>query len=90
VPDTTFDNAVISMIADTCQIDPRDIAPDGDLHYLGIDSMSLTAVISRLEMAYRCEFGAEQIVQLLQTQTVRQFTDRLGALVGAAGTPRDS
>ena len=70
---SSIETTVIHAIAATCQVDPADVHEDLALDDLGLGSMGVVAVISRLEFACGTEFSADDVVLLLQSGEVGTF-----------------
>lgn len=71
--DTSIEGSVISAVASTCRIERSEIGRELTFQQLGVDSMTLTSIISRLEAECEHEFTSEQIVALLQAEALRDF-----------------
>jgi acyl carrier protein len=75
---------VCSAIALARNFDQASISPDDNVHDLGLDSMSIVALLAELEAAYGVEFGADRIIEMLQANTVRDLTAVVGQVVGSS------
>lgn len=70
--------SVASIIADTCGADPSSVSPNVDLQTLGIDSLMISELHSRLkEMP---ESGKVSSAELSECQTVANVTKMVGAV----------
>lgn len=77
----SVENVVKDAIAATCQIDIAEVREDIALDDLGLGSMGLVAVITRLETECEIEFTPDQVIALLQSGAVGEFTSRIGEIL---------
>lgn len=76
--DTLADNPplerlVIAAIACTCQLDEREIRPDTQMAALGIDSLGITALASRLEATCGLTFTDEVLLEMFTAPSVQDL-----------------
>jgi acyl carrier protein len=81
IVDAPVANTAIAAIAATCSIEADEIQPHFGLDDLGLGSMGLIAVISRIEATYECEFSPDDVVSFLETQNVGEFTSLASKVV---------
>jgi acyl carrier protein len=74
---------VLQALCMACSIDRSRLTPETELQTTGLDSLSLTAIVARLEANYTCEFSSTQIMDLFQASVVgdlvRKLTDAISA-----------
>jgi acyl carrier protein len=81
--EATVETQIVAAIAATCQIDPGEVRAELSVDDLGLGSMGLVAVISRLEAAFQLELASEEVISLLQTNLIGEFTSRASELVAS-------
>lgn len=82
----TAANLCMRTIASTCQIDQSTISEEDTLDALGLDSMGVHSVISRLEAELGIELSTEQILQLLHARSVCTFIDHFSTFLNELRT----
>jgi acyl carrier protein len=81
----SIETAVLGAIEATCRTH-LDLREDPALHDLGLDSMGLIAVVARIEATYAIEFTTEQMVRLMQADSVLILADSLVDIVRSSSS----
>jgi acyl carrier protein len=66
----SFDRVVISIVANVTNRDEQTLSSRTSLADLGLDSLSLTTIVSLIESTYGCEAPIEQVLELYDAQSV--------------------
>ncbi len=83
--------AVLEAVAATCRIAVGRLDASVCIDDLGLDSMALTAVITRLEIRYELSLQADEIVRLLQSKRIAELAAHFAAMLAARpGFVRDA
>jgi acyl carrier protein len=91
--ESTVETSVVDAIAAICRLDQGQVHRDLSLDDLGLGSLGLVAVVTRLEAVYQIEFVPDEIITLLRTKDVGEFIAAVRELMGprvAAGHDRES
>ena len=75
---------VVGALCAACNVDPASVDSNTSLIEMGMDSLSLTAVVTQVEAAYGCELSAEQILELFQAESIQDLLERLSSGVATA------
>ena len=81
----SIEQLAVCAIAATCQVEESSLTSEISLDDLGLGSMGLVAVISRVEAALELELTPDEVIGLLQAITVKEFVDTLQPLLCQKG-----
>jgi acyl carrier protein len=76
-PAGSLEEMIVRAIADTCYLQPHEVAPDLALAQLGLDSLGMTSVVAEIEALYARELNADQLITLFSADTVGDFIERM-------------
>jgi len=77
-----LDDLVITTLAAACNIERAQLSPETGLDEIGLDSMSLVALVAQLEALYGCQFESEQVLGLFEARRIRDVVLLVGRVVG--------
>jgi acyl carrier protein len=78
---------VASAISSACNIERSAIAPETPLYNLGVDSVSMMAVVAQVQMRYEVELTSDQIMELFDASRVEDAVSLLGQVIAQASKP---
>jgi acyl carrier protein len=79
---------VRARLADACRVPLEGLCPDTSLIELDLDSLTLVAVLTQIEMAYDIELTSEERLAALEARTPAELTDGVRRrLAVERGTP---
>ena len=61
---------VKQSLCEACSVDPATVAGHTSLVELGMDSFSLTAVVTHVEASFERELSADDVLEFLQAETL--------------------
>lgn len=73
---------VTEAIANACNFDPKEITGQTSLLELGLDSLSLTALVAQIEAVYECVLTPDEVLELfgaMRVSDVIAFVDTIAA-----------
>lgn len=76
---------VRAAIAAACHLNAEDVRADMAFEDLGIESMVLVAVTSRIEVECSTEFLNHEMVSLLKTREIGEFAELASRFIRAKG-----
>jgi acyl carrier protein len=65
-----LDEIVVSAIAVACNIERSAIAVDANMLELGIDSITMTAIVAQVQASYDVQLETDDVVELLNAPRV--------------------
>lgn len=68
---------VVQALCLACSLDRAGVTLQTSLRATGLDSLSLTAIVARVEANYACELSSEQIMDLFQASVVGDLVEKL-------------
>jgi acyl carrier protein len=77
--DTAAERLVIAAVADACRLDPVAIGPATPLLDLHLDSLTLVAVLTSIELECGCRFAPNDIAKLLCAKDVASLAAAVAA-----------
>lgn len=81
---STVQGKVCAAIALALNFQEAAISPDDVVYDLGLDSISIVALLAELEAAYGVEFGSDRIIEMLQAERVRDLAVIVSQVIGGA------
>lgn len=68
-----IDEAILSAIAVACNLDRSSITVDASMLDLGVDSVTLIAIIAQIQARFDVHIGENELVELFDAPLVREF-----------------
>jgi hypothetical protein len=81
---------VLGALALACRVEPRAIGRSTRMHDLDVDSLTLVAVLARIEACCGAEFAADDVLALLEARDVGAFIGAIQARLARAGPEHSS
>jgi acyl carrier protein len=78
-----LDEFVLETLAMACNAERSLLTLETGLDEIGLDSLSLTAVVAQIEAVYGCRFESEDVVELFQAAAVRDVVLMIRRMIGA-------
>jgi hypothetical protein len=82
-PEFSVEEVVRRAIAAACHLNVEDVRADMAFEDLGLESMVLVAVTSRIEVECRTEFLNHEMVSLLKTREIGELATLASRFIGA-------
>jgi acyl carrier protein len=83
----TSDNVtefVLSTLSTAFNFERSELSLNTQLLDIGIDSMSMTALVAHIEAEYGCEFSADQILELFRVTDIQGLIAKVSAVTRPA------
>jgi acyl carrier protein len=80
-PSPSLQDAVIDAVCAACSLTRIHVDPDARLTELGMDSVSMMAVVVHIEAAFGVTLPTESVLELLTASTVSQLEARLALVI---------
>jgi acyl carrier protein len=74
---TTLENRLVSLVAEFCLLDPSTISRETLTDDIGLDSLSLTEIITAMETEFAFDLWEEDLPHLLEARSIGDFADVL-------------
>lgn len=75
---------VKQSLCEACSVDPATVEGHTSLVDLGMDSFSLTAVVTYVETSFERELSADDVLELLQAETLTDLIARFATALEQA------
>jgi hypothetical protein len=82
-PECSVEEIVRTAIAAACHLNVEDVRADMAFEDLGLESMVLVAVTSRIEVECKAEFLNHEMVSLLKTREIGELAALASRFIGA-------
>jgi len=76
----SLDAAIAHALSTACHVTASELTPALRLHDLGLDSLGLVVVLSRLEPLLGRQFTADETIEILNVDTVGDLTSLVHAM----------
>ena len=83
--ETSLREFVLTTLAAAANVERRALSEDTNVLDLGIDSLTLAAVVAQIEIQYGCEIPVDQLYLLIDAPLVRDLLTIVSRLVREAG-----
>lgn len=68
---------LIALVASFCLLDPSSVSEDTLTDDIGLDSLSLTQIITSIEVEFALDLEEEDLAKLLEARVIGDFADVL-------------